>query len=239
MMVVGCACAAVVAFAGPGRFEKKTYIETKKGYWTATVVYPQFPLTSLVAKFANRSLAQAPKELIKEVLSNWKEIVTAPGELAKPQNPFSSEWAPEVSVLQPNLISVAFRGYEFSGGPHPNDYIATYSYGLVGGSAKKLTLDDLFKKGIDPVKTLSPLVVAKLRKKGASSIVDGTIREMNRELLKNFLLTPTGIAILEAPDEVASHAEGAFTVKVNYGELKGKLDPNGPLAQFLKPKSKK
>lgn len=237
MAVAGCVCVAMMAVATPGKFTKKTYIETKKGYWTATVVYPEFPSISPVAKLANKSLAQAPKELIKDVLANWKEMEAAPGELSKPANPFSSEWNPDVSILKPNLISVAFIGYEFSGGAHPNDFFATYSYGLVAGKPKKLTLDDLFKKGVDPVKALSPLVIAKLKKLHASSVVNGSITSMSRDLLKNFVLTPTAIAMLEAPDEVASHAEGAFTAKVKYTELKGKLDPNGPLAELLKPKT--
>ncbi|MBC8138038.1 MAG: DUF3298 and DUF4163 domain-containing protein [Fibrella sp.] len=211
------------------------YISIRKeraGRYDISVQYPVFAGSSPMARLANESLrayaVSSTDKFIQQAESDYAEQ----GNLG-PSNGYSLELKPTVSLAHSGLISVYFSRYTYMGGAHPNTEYPSQSFGIVGGKAKRLVLADLFDKNKDPYAALSSVALPKLKARGASSVTQGSIEKLDKEILRDWVITPRGITLLFAPYAVASYAEGAFITKIGFRELNGTWGVNGPLKGLL------
>ena len=201
-----------------------------KGYWEATAAYPVFSGSSAVVRLANERLSSAARHSVsgfrKECEDMFREEKTG-----KPELPYGRDWTVTVSLARPNLISVYFETYEMTGGAHPNHGFATYTFGLVGGVARQLTLKDLFVSGqADGArKVVSDLITPILKERQAGWVDNGDLKEIDAPRAENFVVTPSAITFLFEPYSVGSYAEGNYVVKLPFSTIKG-LDFRGPLS---------
>lgn len=200
--------------------------------WSGSVKYPQFGGSSPLAAFANRQLAQEHEGALAEFLRDAKASIA---EMGRP-NPwwYEMQRTNQVALATPEIISVHGYIYSYGGGAHPNHQMPCRVYGLVGGKPARLTLQSLFRKGVDGSRIVSPIVIGQLMRAGASGIEDGRIIELDKDLREMFYVTPKGLQFVFEHYSVASYAEGAFDAFVPFSEIRSSLDPNGPLRSLLK-----
>lgn len=210
---------------------KHTKTAEKKGQWSASYEYPAFESKSPVALLSNKTLARAEKA---ELDAYAKECEDTFSSSPAPDSAYVSEETTAVSLAWPNLISVSASDYEDAGGAHPNTTFTFHSFGLAEGHAKQLKLQDLFRREVSGAKTVTPLILADLRRKHASNLDDPEFK-LDAGLLEQFVLGRRSITFMFAPYQVASYAEGAFLVEIPYSRIRSKLDPAGPLKPLLNP----
>ncbi|MBC8142664.1 MAG: DUF3298 and DUF4163 domain-containing protein [Armatimonadetes bacterium] len=239
-LVLLLASVPAAAFAAPLKpatlaIQYKTLTGKKVNRYEYRVKYPVFSETgSPVARLANASLrAYAVKEVadfLKYEAESWREYRAKE---VREVPIYDLDITPIVSVARPDLISVHFGQYSYQGGAHPNTWYPSQSFGVISGTAKKLTLSDLFAPGTDPYKPLSTIAIPELKKRGASSVTGEKpeITTLTPTVLRNWTLTPSGITLLFSPYEVASYAEGAFVVKCSWSEL----EKTAGLSSVIKP----
>ena len=121
-----------------------------------------------------------------------------------------------------NLLSIAESSYTFTGGAHGMDVTTLSSYQLQ--NRKKLTLDDIFKPDYQPVvvKLLETAVRKQLNIKPNESLNSALFVD-KMEITDNFAVTQKGILFLYNADEIASHAQGEFSIFIPFADLKGVL----------------
>jgi len=183
------------------------------------VTYPQFTGSGTVVKTANADLESLAQERLKIYRSDIKTIES---EYAGTDIPlrYSYSLEPTVSIARPDLISLYFIEETYTGGAHGMAYFHGRSYGVVDGKAKLLTLQDLFKPGVDGRKLAGERVYAQLQSNpNAAWIDEGWVTATSAELTKEFVITPTALTFLIEPYAVGPYAAGAFFVKVPFEEF--------------------
>lgn len=116
------------------------------------------------------------------------------------------------------------------GAAHPGLNSITLNYDL--GQGKELALADLFLPNADYLGAISKYCIAELSKQPFfdSGFSDGA--QPTLENYRNWNITPDGLMITFDEYQVAPYAAGPQTVLVPYSELKGILNPQGPLGWF-------
>lgn len=211
------------------RWERLSSIEGK--FWTAKASFAQFAPSHGVVGRANAELELAA--------SREFEAFVGRAFLARKTDPtfFTAPWTLDVkttvSVANQQLISAYIATSVFEGGAHPNLTYTCINVGMKSGQPARLRLADVLRSGPESRKALGALLMAKLRERKASQVVDGDIESLPDELLENFIVTPSAMTFLFAPYAVGSYAEGSFLVKLAFEELGAILDPDGPLKPVL------
>ncbi|HLN12056.1 MAG TPA: DUF3298 domain-containing protein [bacterium] len=230
-------CSAEAAQA-PLRFAMVT---TKQSgpHWSTTVVYPRFDGGSPLAALANHTLAT------REVAAAVTFGLTAAEQFKKlgpPTADYFHDAGATVSLTDPALLSAYFETEEYSGGAHPNRYYTGYTFGIVRGRPAPVTLQDLFRPGVDGAKTASDLLIARLRQNpNATFVRDGTVTSIEFNGVAGsqpvgataFVVTPRAIVFLLPPYAVGAYVDGSFVVKIPFDAFGGRLDPAGPLQPVL------
>ncbi|MCU0317158.1 MAG: DUF3298 and DUF4163 domain-containing protein [Fimbriimonadaceae bacterium] len=145
----------------------------------------------------------------------------------------SSEATVGMTFYNQNLASFIVSTYSYMGGAHPNTFYDTATFSNRQNRAVKIRARELFRTGVNVRKTVSDLVIPELRRKKASSVLDGSIRQLPDELLERFTISSTGITWHFAPYSVASYAEGSFEVSIPWSRLRSSLNPSGPLRGIM------
>lgn len=115
----------------------------------------------------------------------------------------------EVTRPVPNMVSVLFSVYSYTGGTHGSLELVSQSYDLANGHA--LELADMFGEPFVAVSLLSKLAREQLKKKLGDSGDDDMIKSGTEPLPENFTLlslTPKGLYLDFPPYQVASWADG-------------------------------
>lgn len=128
----------------------------------------------------------------------------------------------EILLANENVVSVLFTISLYQGGAHG----MTMSFPLnlrvsKSGEAyktKPIALTELLKPGADALKALNTFLLAELKKKEASLVVNGEIKDFKLEDVDNFTLAPKGITVYFDPYAVASYADGPYQVFVPFSE---------------------
>lgn len=203
----------------------KRLSSVQKGRWDAKASYPAFGGTSAVAKLANSTLAGDAKKMFDEFVKDAR----AGGQI---QRELGVEYAFELStvigVATTDFISVFFDGYFFTGGAHPNTNQMPYTFGMVGGKAKRLGLADLVtsKAAVGDVmnKVVRPRLNAAKKERGGDPI-----DKFDPGLENSFVVTKAGLTWLFPPYAVGPYAEGGYQVKVPFADLAPYLRSGGVL----------
>ena len=146
----------------------------------------------------------------------------------------------DISLATDDLISTKFDiGTYFQGAAHPNSNSRVLNYDLKAG--KLLKLADLFKPGTKYLQTISSYAIRDLKKqlqsKGGDSLLDEDIERGAGADPKNYqswVITKKGLGINFDSYQVAPYAAGPQYVLIPYSALKDIINPDGPLAAFVK-----
>jgi hypothetical protein len=200
----------------------------------ASVSYPQLAgagyeaLNREVAAAANERLA-AHAAAVREMRDELKDDL-GPELLAA----LAQSTSCGIESASAELVSLLCTTYVFSGGAHGNSAYAAENYVRQGdGPFRQVGLWDVLKKSPQAAKQLSGLILRELRRKQASSVVDGGVTDLSREVAADaipFTLVPAGIAFHFEPYAVGSFAEGGYRAVVPNRALAGLLRTDGPLA---------
>jgi hypothetical protein len=115
---------------------------------------------------------------------------------------------------------------------HPGLNSMTLNYDL--GQGRELVLSDLFLPNTNYLETISNYCVAELSKQ---QFFDGPFVEGAKptpENYRNWNITPDGLMITFDTYQVGPGAAGPQQVNVPYGELTSMMNPQGPLAVFMR-----
>lgn len=202
----------------------KTLKASRPKLYDAKVSYPVFQGSSPLIRFANAAIA-------KEARSDFNQFVKYAKEGAKETQKFGMTWEHDQScvVVQATstLISVYFQAYDFSGGAHPNHYLAPLNFAFVNGRPKQVKLKDLVT---NPKQVMDGLVLMKLNqvKRSREAAPESAL---DPDVYDRFVITPTALTWMFQPYAVGAYAEGEFEIKVSFNELKGYLRSDSPVGR--------
>lgn len=214
--------------------EVAAYVSTemKEDKITVSANYPRFHSTTPPFQQLNRLLEDSVSREQQKFISIGKEYL-------QPEDPmYELGWQKEIDYsikyYSESLVSLLETVSEYTGGAHGNLTYRSFNYRMVQGKPVAVTLSDLFVPQENSMAVLSENCLQQLRKKGASEVVGGKIRQLKPEDLSAFTLNPAGITIYFAPYSVASYAAGTFTVLIPYQEIKDIIKTGGPVGDFIK-----
>ncbi len=195
---------------------------------TYTARYPQ--LEGGAGRGANFN--QIIETMVRDELDSFKSLAGAyppPSDLPETMGSFI-DISYTLNEATDNLVSVFFRDFTYSAGAaHPNQVTFVLNYDLT--SDKALNLEDLFQPGADYLAALSSYSVAELQKRDISSWTDGASPKL--ENFKSWTIEQQGLRITFDPYQVAAYAMGPQEVLIPYSELRGIINPQGPLAALV------
>jgi hypothetical protein len=113
---------------------------------------------------------------------------------------------------------------------HPYHLFVSYTFDL--SSSRALSLDGLFLPGSDYLQTIANYCKTQLVASQLATDIFAQGADPTPENYQVWNLTADGLLITFNEYQVAPYAAGPQTVIVPYTELKGLIDPQGPLATF-------
>jgi hypothetical protein len=194
-------------------------VTIKTGDAEIKVTYPQFTGSGIVVKTANADLLKFANERLQ---AYRKDLAQMKKDFEGKDIPlrYSYMLEPTISIARPDLISLYFIEYTYTGGAHGMTYFHGRNYGVINGKSKLLALQDLFKPGVDAKKLAGERIYAQLQNNpNAFWVQDGTVTADSPKLTKEFVITPAGVTFLIEQYAVSYYAAGAFFVKVPYAEF--------------------
>jgi hypothetical protein len=164
-------------------------------------------------------------QLRSEVAKEFESESNFPGDAAPKLGGDDLEFRDEklvnttIAYYSDSLISLRIQTYSDGGGAHGNEWFEARNFVLRQGKLRELKLHDLFLPDSDYLSRLSSPCLSALRERGASFVVNGSVKTLKSDDLKAFILGPRGITITFSPYVVASFAEGAFDVTIPWRML--------------------
>ena len=131
------------------------------------------------------------------------------------------------NVVSLRLVTEAY----IASAAHPYHIFTSYSFDLSSGRA--LGLAGLFLPGADYLQAIADYCMAQLSSLHLAGDIFAQGADPTAENYRVWNLTADGLLITFNEYQVAPYASGAPTVVVPYAELKGLIDPQGPLAAFV------
>ncbi|HCR48544.1 MAG TPA: hypothetical protein DIW24_02870, partial [Bacteroidetes bacterium] len=194
---------------------KQEEIRKGNGY-TAKMTYPQ--LSGMKNTVAQSRANLALKAIIKPLVDDFvRETEQNPPDEESAVSVYEMEISYDDIWISPQLISVQYGVYVYSGGAHGNHFSKTLTINLQTGNPVRL--DELFKQGF--LKPLSQLVREELRKDARLAanpndewFINGTAP--NADNYKNVVMKSSGFLVKFDPYEIAAYAQGDFEVLIPY-----------------------
>ncbi len=202
-----------------------------------------YDILSLYPEFINMSdgLNSAITGLVEPAESQFKTEVEnmGPRDASDDRvyvNTYQGDYS--ISFAGDALTSLIYTIYSFTGGAHGSMVELSLNYDLVNGAEIKLA--DLFKPGFDYLKFISDYTIEDITKQisargGAPDeawIKEGAgPKEIN---FQTFVLTKDSLIIKLGQYQVASYAEGLFSVKIPYLAFKDSINPESVINGFIK-----
>ena len=126
----------------------------------------------------------------------------------------------EVFNFSPDIASLKFSIYEYTGGAHGGLGFMTFTFDFA--SERVLALDDLFLPGTSPLDVIAPLVQADLKAQlgeitDPEWIANGTAP--TPENYQNWVLTPESLVVIFPAYQVAAYAAGPQQVTIPLSTL--------------------
>jgi hypothetical protein len=128
---------------------------------------------------------------------------------------YETESSMEVLHNSPDLLSLAYTTYGYTGGAHGNYGSSCASYDLK--KQKRITLDDLFKPGYK--KILGNELTKTAQKQFNTDKLDSVLFVDRVEPNGNFFLTPSGICFNYVPYEIGAYAMGEIKLYIPFENL--------------------
>lgn len=229
-----------IAFTGEVELVTKQVKETnKKLMYEIAAQYPQ--LTGGNNPNFEKFNQTARASVTRKVADFKKDLAPREGEEPPPEGSMGSDLGISYAVLlaQDDLVSIEFDvASYYQGAAHPNSYSEVVNFDLKSG--KQLRLSDLFKPGAKFLLTLANYCIADLKKQSKEKnlgLLDDQINEgagAKAENYKSWTITRKGLDINFDAYQVGPYAVGPQSVLVPYSTLKELVNPDGPIAQFVK-----
>lgn len=214
----GCFILAVCTTALPAGQRARTLNAEKEGLYSAATRYPEFEDKTPVARLANKALKnwatarqnRFVRECAKNTAQSGKQTANAT---------YTVDY--EVTCAYPErLLSVRFDTFKETGGAHGEPEYVTFTFGLVGGKARRLKLDNFFAPGSAFKDTVTTAVLGKLRRNPrAILVVNGDVTSLTEDQLNRFSVEADGLTFFFNPYEVGPYSSGRFQVKLTMEEL--------------------
>jgi hypothetical protein len=225
--------------AGAAVVTREIKEEKKRPRYTAAAQYPQIEGAGAgrFEGFNRAAAAVAAGEVndFRKEMADWEE--PAGSELGS-----YIEVGYSFGVATDDLVSVLFDiGDYYGGAAHPNHRTRVVNYDVRRG--RGLELADLFKPSAPYLKALSDYCVKDLKRQfreggwSEPEQMDAGIEEgaaPDAENYRSWLVTRRGLAITFDPYSVAPYAAGPQSVFIPYSALRDIVDPDGPLAPFVR-----
>lgn len=227
-----------ISFSGDVELVSKQIKETnKKLMYEVSAQYPQLTGGS---KPNFEEFNQAARALVTKKIAGFrKDMTPKEGEEPRPEGSMGSTLnvAYTVVLAQDDLVSVKFDvGSYYQGAAHPNSYSDVINYDLKNG--KQLKLSDLFKPGAKYLQAIANYSIADLKKQAKDKeLIEEEIQNGAGPQVKNYQswnITKTGLGITFDTYQVGPYVAGPQFVMVPYSALKEIINPDGPIAQFVK-----
>ncbi len=163
-------------------------------------------------------------EILKSNTSNITEVKEAGKNLSELEN--SSLYAEYISFYDiyksGDLTSVVTTNYIYTGGAHGLTVLNSYTG--FNNSNEIITVDKLFKDGIDGIKILKDNINSKIDE-NASNYFEDAKNTINSKDTFNYYIDGKNIVIYFSPYEIAPYASGIPKFNINIDELKDALKP--------------
>lgn len=221
-----------VAHAQSVKVTYKTLSTKKKGDYTATVKYPVFG-GGAVATFASTQWKNNATRGFNGFLKMAKEARAEERKGKFHTGEYYYDGQAKVTLSKPNLISGYMAMSNYVGGAHGMNWPEPINVALINGKPGMLKLAHLLKKGVDPMQTISPFVIEKLRAQGAAWVESGEVKALDKKQLESFVITPKGLHYMFEPYAMGSYAEGQYHVELSWKEVDEFIDWTGP-AKYAK-----
>ena len=229
-----------IAFTGDGDLVAKQIKESNKKLMYE--IWAQYPQLTGGNNPNFEKFNQMAREIVTKKIAGFKkDIAGEESESPRPEGSMGSDLTLSFTVplAQDDLVSIKFDvGSYYQGAAHPNSYSDVLNYDLKNG--KQLKLSDLFKPGAKYLQAISAYCIAELKKQMKAD--DGTVDNASIEsgaapVTKNYQswnITKRGLGINFDSYQVGPYAAGPQFVLVPYSNLKDLINPDGPIAQFVK-----
>ena len=198
--------------------------------YEASYMYPNFLSDT-------KAFREITDRLEKEAASERKKFVKEAEDFFSAQDSaggWQEDYSYSIEYYSPELVSLSGEVFSYTGGAHGNTSYMSSNYWIKDGKALLLNLPDLFKPNSDFIKALSGHCIGDLRRQKAGWVLNGELKELKSGDLSVFAVSPRGITFAFAPYVAGPYVEGPYFVLVSYSDLKGIINPQGPLKQFLK-----
>lgn len=144
-----------------------------------------------------------------------------------------SEKTCSLALQTDQVVSVECLDSEFLGGAHPNTQFQTRNFRLDAQRKPiELSLGEVLELNASNRKQLSSWLIKDLRKQKAAFVLNGEIKQFDKELSNNSLTVlwlSEGMGVLFSPYAVGPYVEGDYRVFIPYQKLKPLLRPDGVL----------
>lgn len=141
----------------------------------------------------------------------------------------------EVKLNKGNLFSIDYMEYSFTGGAHPNTFVAFKNFNLSDG--EEIKLDEIFSS--DKQQELTKIGEAEFRKLKNLEPADdlgqaGFWFENNKFYLNdNFLITDSSLVFYYNNYEITAYAFGPTELEIPYSKIKNLVKENSLLANLI------
>lgn len=176
----------------------------------------------------NKLVSQAVQ---KEIEAFKKNLPDAKATQIAQGSSFDLTYMPVVQTDKIVSLQLKIDVY-IDGAAHPYDYTVPINYDLAQG--KEIALEQLFLPGANYLQALSDYCKTELNKTDLAPDLFAEGFSPKPENFHSWNISEQGLAISFDPYQVAPYAAGPQLVVIPYAALKDVLDPNGPLAEFLK-----
>lgn len=208
------------------RFAQVVHWQVSEGPIQVALSYPRFEGPALRALDAQ--------------LEPWArarlDAFLAQGRLAQSRDEVFHGWQllsdTRLEGIAGDTVSLLTSAYTYTGGAHGNHRYLARTWQLDVADPAPLDLAELFRPGAPFLARIAPLVLADLRARNATWVVDGEVTQLSDQDLALFTLTPAGLAFTFPPYAMGPYAQGTFTVVVPYAAVLDLARPGGALEAF-------
>ncbi|MFY8000986.1 MAG: RsiV family protein [Candidatus Kapaibacteriota bacterium] len=217
------------------RYEKKKHPKLVVSTAYPVFVSPEYAvLNDSLARWMKASFDSSVVS-VKSLIEEYKGMTDLS---FKPEERLSETDDVGVYHLTPTWVSMSNLAYTDGGGAHGNYGYDGITWQKRGNAWKRVKLQELFTNDTAAYyKKINELLFAGLRKRQASFVMDGSVKDL-RDGLRNgyqsWVVRPSGITFIFPPYAVASYAEGSLEVFVPWKALKDYLRSDGLAGEFLK-----
>lgn len=203
----------------------------KKGKIEASMKLGRVPGSSALANLARTTVRRDEGKLYDEFMKQAREVERDFGTVDWPGCSFES--SSRIAFQDARAISIVVDCYQYLGGAHGLGVTRTYSFGMVAGKPKQLSLKDVVgKNNVDKVQIL---LIEKIVKHPRTAWKDmGWLTELSEEQLNRFWVSKKGLTWEFNPYELASYADGPFTFSLSWAEMKGLISKTSPLGHLAR-----